>query len=69
MVEREKDGGSPEGRNATPDRLASTLIYAAGVVLAIILCVGGWTLKIASDVAVNYFNTHQISQPPANPAK
>jgi hypothetical protein len=47
----------------------SHIIYAAGVVLALILAVGGWTLKIASDIAVNYFNTHQSTQQPATPTK
>lgn len=43
------------------DRM-SHVIYAAGVVLALLLAVGGWTLKIASDIAVSYFNSHQTTQ-------
>jgi hypothetical protein len=37
-------------------------IYAAGAILALTLAVGGWLLKIASDVAVSYFNSHQPQQ-------
>jgi len=55
LTEQSKDHGMKL------DRL-SHISYAAGVVLALLLAVGGWTLKIASDVAVSYFNNHQAAQ-------
>jgi len=40
------------------DRM-SHIIYAAGVVVAIAICIGGWVIKVGSDMAVGYFNGHQ----------
>lgn len=60
LDEHSKDNGKKLDR-------MSHIIYAAGVVLALLLAVGGWTLKIASDIAVSYFNNHQTTQQPITP--
>jgi hypothetical protein len=62
LTEQSRDNGKKLDR-------MSHVLYAAGVVLALILGVGGWVLKIASDVAVGYFNTHQTTQQPATPTQ
>ncbi len=38
------------------------IIYAAGVILAIFIVVGGWTLNTAKDFAMTYFKASVESQ-------
>ncbi len=47
----------------------SHILYAAGVVLAIAICIGGWAIKVGSDLAVGYFNSHRVTQATPAPTK